>query len=188
MDSELQPLVPADLKGRKYWKAWPADTKPVVERYKNFLEELTRKQYETEGRKLTKKALTFVVKPKDLPCPYRLKVSEELGYEWEGDRLYKTLDFNPRSSDQILQFIRAKGWPVPKRFKDQKDTTSDKELERLEARTKDPVISLTRSIRAYSKMGNAYAGKVLEGGSIEGGWQPGPDGRLRATVTFGPAS
>lgn len=188
MDGELQPLVPSEMKGRKYWKTWPADTKPVVERYKNFLEDFTRKQYETEGKKLTKKALTFVVKPKDLPCPYRLKVSEELGYGWEGDQLYKELDFNPRSSQQILSYIKAKGYPVPLRFKDKEETTSDKELERLEVKTKDPVLALTRSIRAYSKMGNAYAGKVLDDGAIEGGWQPGPDGRLRATITFGPAT
>lgn len=188
MDSELQPMIPAELKGRKVWKSWPADTKPLVEEYKQGEIAQIKSALEAEGKKVTKKALSLVVKPGDLPEPHRSIISEELGYQWDGDQLYKTLDFNPRSSDQILQFIRAKGYPVPKRFKDQKDTTSDKELERLEVKTKDPVLSLVRSIRAYSKMGNAYAGKLMDNGSVEGGWHPGPDGRLRATFSFGPAT
>jgi len=188
MDSELQPMIPTELKGRKVWKSWPADTKPFVEEYKQSEIAQIKSCLEAEGKKVTKKALSLVVKPGDLPEPHRSIISEELGYQWDGDQLYKTLDFNPRSSDQILQFIRAKGYPVPKRFKDQKDTTSDKELERLEVKTKDPVLSLVRSIRAYSKMGNAYAGKLREDGSVEGGWYPGPDGRLRATFSYGPAT
>lgn len=188
MDSELQPMIPEELKGRKYWKTWPADTKPFVEEYKQDEIAQIKSCLEAEGKKVTKKALTLVVKPKDLPEPHRSIISEELGYRWEGDQLYKTLDFNPRSSDQILQFIRAKGYPVPKRFKDQKDTTSDKELAKLEVKTKDPALGLVRSIRAYSKMSNAYAGKQLPDGTVEGGWQPGPDGFLRATFTFGPAT
>ena len=188
MDSELQPMIPAELKGRKIWKSWPADTKPLVEEYKQSEIAQIKSVLEAEGKKVTKKALALVVKPGDLPEPHRSIISEELGYEWDGDQLYKTLDFNPRSSDQILQFIRAKGYPVPKRFKDQKDTTSDKELAKLEVKTKDPALGLVRSIRAYSKMSNAYAGKQLPDGTVEGGWQPGPDGFLRATFTFGPAT
>lgn len=188
MDSELQPMIPAELKGRKVWKSWPADAKPLVEEYKQGEIAQIKTALEAEGKKVTKKALALVVKPTDLPEHHRSIISEKLGYEWEGDQLYKTLDFNPRSSDQILQFIRAKGYPVPKRFKDQKDTTSDKELAKLEVKTKDPALGLVRSIRAYSKMSNAYAGKQLPDGTVEGGWQPGPDGFLRATFTFGPAT
>lgn len=192
MDSELQPMIPAELKGRKYWKSWPADCKPIVAEYKSLLSQEIETDLLGQGKRVTKKALNPVIKIQHFVDPvlgwkWKDRIAE-LGYGWEGDLLYKTLDFNPRSSDQILQFIRAKGYPVPKRFKDQKDTTSDKELERLEVKTKDPVLTLVRSIRAYSKMGNAYAGKLLEDGTVEGGWQPGPDGRLRATITFGPAT
>jgi len=188
MDSELQPMIPSEWKGRKYWKTWPADCKPLVENVKTVLKTRAIAECESSGRKVTKKATTFVVKPSDFDYGLRENVTQTLGYGWEGDQLYKELDFNPRSSQQILAYIKAKGYPVPLRFKDKEETTSDKELERLEAKTKDPVLTLVRGIRAYSKMGNAYAGKLLEDGSIEGGWQPGPDGRLRATITFGPAT
>lgn len=188
MDGELQPMIPAELKGRKVWKSWPADCKPHVEELKQMEIARITEELQASGKKITKKATSIVLKPKDLDQWWRDELSAKLGYQWDGDQLYKTLDFNPRSSDQILQFIRAKGYPVPKRFKDQKDTTSDKELERLEVKTKDPILTLVRSIRAYSKMGNAYAGKLLEDGTVEGGWQPGPDGRLRATITYGPAT
>lgn len=188
MDSELQPMIPSEWKGRKYWKTWPADCKPLVENVKTVLKTRAIAECESSGRKVTKKATTFVVKPSDFDYGLRENVTQTLGYGWEGDQLYKELDFNPRSSQQILSYIKAKGYPVPLRFKDKEETTSDKELERLEAKTKDPVLTLVRGIRAYSKMGNAYAGKLLEDGTIEGGWQPGPDGRLRATITFGPAT
>jgi hypothetical protein len=188
MDSALQPMIPSEWKGRKYWKTWPHDCKEAVEEYKQGQVAIIKQEYEELGKKLTKKATNLVVKPADLPAYHRDAITEWLGYKWEGDLLYKEIDFNPRSSQQILSYIKAKGYPVPLRFKDKEETTSDKELERLEAKTKDPVLTLVRGIRAYSKMGNAYAGKLLEDGSIEGGWQPGPDGRLRATITFGPAT
>jgi len=106
------------------------------------------------------------------------------GAVWKEDKQ----PFNPRSPLQILSYMRHQDYPIPKRFKDGKDSTADKELERLEVKTGDEVIKLTRGIRAYSKMGNAYAGKIGKDGQIEGGWYPGPEGRLRATFTFGPAT
>lgn len=188
MDSELQPLVPSTLKGRKYWKTWPAETKPFAGAIKEHLVNKITEEYAEAGKRLTKKATSVVLKLEDLNDMRREQFTQTYGYGWEGNQIYKELDFNPRSSQQILQYLRAKGYPVPKRFKDNVDTTSDKELERLEVKTKDEVLKLVRSIRAYSKMGNAYAGKLLEDGTIEGGWQPGQDGRLRATITFGPAT
>ena len=184
MDAELQALVPSSMKSKKYWKAWPADTKGLVNEYKQEQVTSIVAELEATGKKVTKKAITLVVKPEHLPETWRRSITDLCGYEWEGDLLYKELDFNPRSSDQLLRFIKDKGYPVPKRFRDKKDTTSDKELERLEAKTKDPVLTLVRRIRAYTKMGNAYTGKLVSDGSIEGGWQPGPDGRLRATVGY----
>jgi len=188
MDSELQPMIPGTMKGRKYWKTWPADCKPFMDEYKQDEIAQIKSCLEADGKKVTKKALSLVVKPANLPEPHRSIITEKLGYAWEGDQLYKELPFNPRSSQQIIGYIKAKGYPVPLKFKDKSETTSDKELERLEVKTKDPVLTLVRGIRAYSKMGNAYAGKLLEDNTIEGGWQPGPDGRLRATITFGPAT
>lgn len=106
------------------------------------------------------------------------------GKVWKEDRQ----PFNPRSPLQILSYLRHQNYAIPKRFRDGKDSTADKELERLEVKTGDEVIKLTRGIRAYSKMSNAYAGKVGKDGQVEGGWYPGSDGRLRATFGFGPAT
>ena len=188
MDGELQPLVPSEVKGRKYWKTWPADTKPWKQALTDYTIQVKKNALQAVGAKVTKKATSCVLKLADVEGPQRADLTAQYGYQWEGDQLYRELDFNPRSSQQILAYLRHRRYPVPTRFKDGADTTSDKELERLEVRTGDPVIKLTRSIRAYSKMRNAYAGKVGEDGQVEGGWQPGPDGRLRATITFGPAT
>lgn len=188
MDSELQPLVPRNILGRKEWKTWPADCRPFVDQLKQMQAAMIEGELIAQGKKVTKKATTVVIKPAGLGQAWREALSAELGYKWDGDTIYKELEFNPRSSQQILGYLRERKYPIPKRFKDGVDTTSDKELERLEVRTKDPVLRLVRSIRAYSKMGNAYAGKLEPDGSITGGWQPGPDGRLRATITFGPAT
>ncbi len=188
MDGELQAAVPGEVKGRKYWKTWPADTKEHIAELKEMEKARITEELEQAGKRVTKKALNVVIKPKDLDQWWRDELTAKLGYLWEGDLLYRELDFNPRSPKQLLDYLKHKGYPIPKRFKDGKDSTSDKELERLEVKTGDPALKLARSIRAYSKMSNAYAGKVMEDGSVEGGWQPGPDGRLRATFTFGPAT
>lgn len=188
MDGELQPLVPAGLAGRKEWKTWPTEVRSFIKEKTEVTRDVLALALAATGKKVTKKATTVVLKPANLDRLSREELSDRFGYKWDGDKLYKELDFNPRSSQQILAYLRERKYPVPKRFKDGVDTTSDKELERLEVRTKDPVLKLVRSIRAYSKMGNAYAGKLCDDGSIEGGWQPGPDGRLRATITFGPAT
>lgn len=188
MDGELQVEIPGEMKGRKYWKTWPADTKELMTKYKQLLAQEIKIELIGQGKKVTKKALNFPVKIKDMTNPllghsWTQKI-RDLGYEFDKDQLYKELDFNPRSSQQIIKYLKARGYPVPKKFADGKDTTGDKGLEALEAKTKDPVLRLTRSIRAYGKLENAYTGKLQSDGSIEGGWMPGPDGRLRATIAY----
>ena len=163
-DGELQPLIPAPVKGRKYWKTWPKEVKPLVEELKLGEQARIKKVLEAEGKKVTKKALNVVVKPAMLCKEKREQFTKDYGYQWEDDRLYKELDFNPRSPVQLKKYLEERGYPIPKRFKDGKDSTADKELERLEVKTGDQGIKLSRLIRAYSKMGNAYAGKVLEDG------------------------
>ena len=114
----------------------------------------------------------------------------ELRRDDQGDeKLYRISRelFNPGSPKQLLAYLKHKGHPIPLRFKDGKETTGDKELDKLERSTGDPVIKLTREIRAVSKLGNAYCGKIGEDGIARGGWVPSPDGRLRATFTGGSA-
>lgn len=96
--------------------------------------------------------------------------------------------FNPKSSQQMQAYIKWRGYKMPTRFKDGKPTTSSKELLKLGARTNDPIFRLTDDLRATTKMGDAYAGKLNVAGRPEGGWVPDSDGRLRATFTFGPAT
>lgn len=113
----------------------------------------------------------------------------KLGYtQLPGGRFARKLSWNPRSTDQLKSYISFKGYPMPVRFKDGKATTGDKELDKLASKTGDPVIKLAREYRAHSKMINAYTGTLHEDGTIVGGWNPGPDGRLRTTFTFGPAT
>lgn len=109
----------------------------------------------------------------------------ELRVNEDGTRLYRHVPFNPRSTQQMVSYIQYQmekfpkaGYEIPKDFKKGTDSTADKLMKRLEAKTKDPVISLSREIRAYEKMRDSYTGK-LKDGVIQGGWIPDSDGRLR---------
>lgn len=97
----------------------------------------------------------------------------------DGTRLYRFVPFNPRSSKQMIEYIKYKGYEVPKTFREGKDTTGDKVMRRLQEKTKDPVIALAREIRALNKMMDSYTGKMGEDGVVKGGWIPDADGRLR---------
>lgn len=200
MDAELQPLVPPQLHGRHPKEGYaniPDDVRELVVARHPELVAPTIKEYKNGKTREVKSKTTG----KDLyrwlfegPCPDETVTAvAKLGYQMgecngHGPRLFKEVPFNARSTQQVQALLRARGYPIPTRFKDGKATTGDKELAKLEVRTKDPALGLIRSIKAYSKLGNAYAGKELPDGTIKGGWQPGPDGRLRATVTFGPAT
>lgn len=94
-------------------------------------------------------------------------------------RLYEHVPFNPRSSQQMIKYLKFKGYEVPKDFKTEKETTADKLMKRLEVKHKDPVIGFSREIRAYEKMKDSYTGKVGPDGVARGGWVPDEDGRLR---------
>lgn len=96
-----------------------------------------------------------------------------------GDALYRHIPFNPRSSDQMIDYLTYKGYEIPLSFKDKKPTTSDKLMRRLQFQTKDRVIELSRDIRAFEKMKDSYTGKIGEDGIARGGWIPDKDGRLR---------
>jgi DNA polymerase len=102
-----------------------------------------------------------------------------VGYFGETPRLYEKVPFNPRSSKQMISYIKHMGYEVPKTFKDGKETTGDKLMKRLEGQTKDPVIKLSREIRVVEKMRDSYTGNVDDSGVARGGWIPDSDGRLR---------
>lgn len=97
-------------------------------------------------------------------------------------RLFERIWFNPRSSQQMIKYLKFKGIEVPLTFKEGKETTSDKLMGRLQKKTGDPVIALSREIRSLEKMRDSYTGKLGEDGVARGGWIPDSDGRLRAAV------
>lgn len=113
--------------------------------------------------------------------------------DWEFDPVagdwFTRLPFNPKSTQQMQEYIKFRGYRMPTRFKDGKATTGMKELEKLGRQTGDRLFGLVMDLRAVAKMGDAYAGKINPAtGRPEGGWVPQSDGRLRATFTFGPAT
>lgn len=197
MGKEIQELVPASLRGRSPKEGYvtiPADVKemvlekvpelsaPIVRTYKNG------KTREVKNP-VTGKEIYQLLMGGGLGLEEEVRgLGYEIGMVGSNRRLWKPVEFNPSSSKQMLEYVRLKGYPVPIKFKDGKETTGDKEMERLERLTGDRVIGLSRAIRAASKMGNAYVGVEQPDGRIKGGWQPGGDGRLRATITFGPAN
>ena len=93
-------------------------------------------------------------------------------------------EFNPNSSHQVKRYLRWKKYPVPKHAKrtdasgEASETTEVKELERLFARTKDPIFPLLIEKRILTK---------IEGTYVEG-WKPGRDGRIHTTFTLKPAT
>lgn len=93
-------------------------------------------------------------------------------------RLYEHIPFNPRSSQQMIKYLKHMKYEVPVDFKKGTETTSDKLMKRLEEKTQDPIIKLSREIRAFEKMRDSYTGKIKDGVAV-GGWIPDTDGRLR---------
>lgn len=111
----------------------------------------------------------------------------------DGTAIYRHVPFNARSSKQMIAYIKykrqaldatnpklARLYEVPTTFREGKETTADKLMKRLEKETNDPVIALSREIRAVEKMRDSYTGKLGGDGIARGGWVPDSDGRLRA--------
>jgi uracil-DNA glycosylase family 4 len=114
--------------------------------------------------------------------------AESLGFkckEFDGvERFYVEKPFLPNSSDHLKGYLRHKGIPVPIKLKEKnedgtpKETTEEKELEKLWKKTKDPIIG---KVREYRKLG-----KILS--TYIDGWPIGPDGRVHSTFTFATAT
>lgn len=210
MDLEIQKLAPDELKvlePKEGYKNMPLGLKEFVRlRHPEFFEPIPK--YDKSGNRMCHKESgepLYRSNPTKLSEVYRWMLDNKGGPSLEetyaeikkrwpeyiqqpfGTRtlLVRRLPFNTRSAQQMLAYLKLKGYPVPTRFKDGKETTSDKEMQRLEITTKDPLIALSRRMRATSKLVDSYLGKIPEGsGEPEGGWIPEKDGRLRAIITF----
>lgn len=97
--------------------------------------------------------------------------------------------FNVGSSDQLLRYIRHRGYRVPKRLDDpEKDTTGKDELAKLAKETGDPLLKTTDTYRKFVKLAGSYTGKVAKDGTVIGDWVPGTDGRVHPTFRWGTGS
>jgi uracil-DNA glycosylase family 4 len=94
-------------------------------------------------------------------------------------RWCRVYDFNPNSSQQLLQYMKSKNHPVPKTKEEdfegnQKSTTAAKELQRLAVKTGDEFYLKVISYRGFTKLKGTY---------VEG-FKPGADGHVHTTFTF----
>lgn len=94
-------------------------------------------------------------------------------------RWCRVYDFNPNSSQQVKDYIRAKGHKMPKSREEddngnRKDTTNEKELRRLAASTGDLFYLSVVEYRGLTKLRSTYVD----------GFRPGPDGCVHTTFTF----
>lgn len=94
-------------------------------------------------------------------------------------RWCRVYDFNPNSSQQVKDYIRAKGHKMPKSRQEdddgkRKDTTAEKELRRLAASTGDLFYISVVEYRGLTKLRSTYVD----------GFKPGADGCVHTTFTF----
>lgn len=94
-------------------------------------------------------------------------------------RICRVYDFNPNSSQQLLQYMKSRHHPVPKSKEEdsegnQKDTTAAKELQRLAIKTGDDFYLRVIEYRGLTKLRGTY---------VEG-FKPSADGRVHPTFTF----
>jgi hypothetical protein len=95
-------------------------------------------------------------------------------------RWCRVYDFNPNSGPQVIEYMKAKGHPIPKSKEEddegnQKDTTGEKSLRRLAAKTGDQFYLKVIEYRGFTKMRGTY---------VEG-FAPGADGCVHTTFGFG---
>lgn len=177
--AELQELIPAEVKKRKEWKTWPSECKELVEEYRQDEIAQIKSNLEATGQKVTKKALSLVVKPKDYPEPHRSILTEKLGFKWDGDILYKELDFNPNSSLQLKSLFKFYKVDIPTTL-DGDETTGKGELRKLLKKCKNgTVIAVVDKVLQYRELSK------VDGTYINGaGWTPDAEGRVHTTFTF----
>lgn len=92
-------------------------------------------------------------------------------------RWVRCLPFLP-SSKQVLAYIKHKGHPIPRKAKEDKDTSEAKALEKLFTQTKDPLYRTILDYRGVEKLQSTY---------VEG-WKPYEDGRVHCEFLYAPAT
>lgn len=177
--AQVQGLVPSVVKKRKVWKTWPEDLKEELESLKQLARIVIQEELEKAGKKVTKKALAIVIKPKDLAADTRAAITAKYGYQWDGDTLYKELDYNPSSTMQLREILKHYKVEIPLDHLGN-ETTGKGELVKLLRKCKvDEVIQIIQMTMKYRQ-----ADKVI-GTYIDGaGWTPDDRGRIHTTFTY----
>lgn len=95
-------------------------------------------------------------------------------------RWCRVLPFRPSGGGkgQVLRYVRHRGHPVPKKSKEDKETSDKKGLETLAKKTKDPLYQTILGYRGVEKLKTTYVD----------GWEPGLDGRVHPQFTNKPAT
>lgn len=101
-----------------------------------------------------------------------LELYEEFERE-DGKKGWRRLeDFKPRSAPQLIAYMEAMGYPVPRNTKTGKPTTGEKGLRRLAMRYNDPVLKAVLGFKESSKVSSTYL------------WPIESDGRVRTHYDF----
>lgn len=92
-------------------------------------------------------------------------------------RWCKQQPFNLGSWQQVIEYMRFKKHPVPKKQRTGADTTEDTELQKLAKKTRDPMYPLILVYREMDKMHGTY---VV-------GWTPDANGLVHPSFNYGTA-
>lgn len=82
------------------------------------------------------------------------------------------------SSQQLIKYLKFKGYTVPRTLKENRETTGKKELQEVWEKTGDDLLGSVIRIRSYSKM---LSNDIPN-------WMPDKDGVVRTTFKFDPPS
>lgn len=109
----------------------------------------------------------------------RFEEYEEFERE-EGKRGWRRLeDFNPNSSDQLLKYIKYKGYKTPTNPKTGGESTLEKGLRRLAKLTNDPVLHAALNFKESAKISSTYLWHIESDGRVRGHYDYTYTSRLR---------
>lgn len=171
--SDIQRLVPEacrPLNRKTPYKSLPKDLRAV----------LKERELLVKGAKL------------DYYLVNHYDVCESLGYvvipseDASLDGLYKRLEFNPNSSDQLLEYIKWQmdngpmdvHWYIPTHIDTGKPTVGKEEFNKLIEETGDELLKLARQVKKAITFKSRYTA---------GDWVPGIDDRVHGVFRFGTA-
>lgn len=160
---QMQALVPQQLKKVQTYKKTPAKATAA-------LFQVDVKCTHTVSKKATKKRAATLDEYNPESCPMCLGTGTVK--VWCRNHVWKP------SNKSLVAYMKLKGHPVPRDFKDEKDTTNQRELLRLYRSTHD---ELYITVLHYRKAQTVLSNHMKN-------WKPGADGRVHPVFYFDPAT